>query len=233
MPVESYDQDLVCVRPQPCEACARGSTLIDFLIGRDEASGPVQGGTTDEIVERQTARERVWLVEWAELCPHTSWDSYKLPKLDEGSEHIVYLVTEKKAVLKVTKPGVYGDLYYLEDGRVYERRNTPAEYLLRLAMIKMHFGFAPVPIGVTPTGQIVSMQDFVQGEPPTQTEVDDFLSGAGLVPVKQNCWIWKFPLPIDDVEFWIGDARADNFVKTDSGIVPIDIRMWGVTPDSL
>jgi hypothetical protein len=36
------------------------------------------------------ARERVWLVDWVESCPHTAEKMEVLNRLDEGSEHIVY-----------------------------------------------------------------------------------------------------------------------------------------------
>ena len=90
------------------------------------------------------------------------------------------------------------------------------------------FGFAPRPVGLTKAGQIVSAQRFVEGEPPTQVEVDEFLLREGLEPVKRSCWLWKKKDPNNEVEYWIGDARDDNFVKTPRGIVPIDLRMWGV-----
>jgi hypothetical protein len=137
-------------------------------------------------------------------------------------------VPGKKEVLKLTKPGIYGDSYYLENGLVCQRCCTPADYLIRLNSLQNTFGFAPVPVGITQAGQIVTRQQFIEGEPPTQQEVDDFLLEAGIVPVKQSCWLWKKPDPDAEVEYWIGDARADNFVKTPAGIVPIDLRMWGV-----
>ena len=75
----------------------------------------------------------------------------------------------------------------------------------------------------------MSEQKFVNGEPPTQQEVDDFLLSEDIEPVKRlSCWLWKRRDQEAEVDFWIGDARADNFVKTQTGIVPIDLRMWGV-----
>lgn len=163
-----------------------------------------------------------------ESCPHTQWHSGALHRLDEGSEHIVYLAPGGQEVVKLTKPGIYGDIYYLEGTRVCQRCATPGDYLIRLLSLQNNFDFAPVAVGITPHGQIATRQPFVQGEPPTQEEVDGFLSGEGLEPVKQSCWLWKKPDPEAEVEYWIGDARADNFVKTPNGIVPIDLRMWGV-----
>ena len=79
------------------------------------------------------ARERAWAVAWVESCQHTAERSDVLARLDEGSEHIVYLAPDGKEAIKLTKPGVYGDSYYLVDGRVHQRCCTPGDYLI-LAM---------------------------------------------------------------------------------------------------
>ncbi len=34
--------------------------------------------------------------------------------------------------------------------------------------------------------------------------------------MKRSCWLWKKKHPKNDVEYWIGDARDDNFVKDDA-----------------
>ena len=228
MPAESEEPELVRWRPWPCENCRGGASLLDYLLGRHEAGGEISGGSEDEVVERMIARERAWAVAWVESCQHTVERSDTLARLDEGSEHIVYLAPGGKEVIKLTKPGIYGDSYYLVDGRVHQRCCTPGDYLIRLAMLQLTFGFAPRPVGLTKAGQIVSAQRFVAGEPPTQVEVDEFLLREGLEPVKRSCWLWKKKDPNNEVEYWIGDARDDNFVKTPRGIVPIDLRMWGV-----
>ena len=92
------------------------------------------------------------------------------------------------------------------------------------------FSSAPDPIGMTPTGQIVSRQRFIQGDPdPPQEAVDRFLFDAGATAVRQHCWLWKKADLESEIEIWIGDARSDNFVLTKDGMVPIDIRVWGVS----
>ena len=83
------------------------------------------------------ARERAWAVAWVESCEHTAEHSDALARLDEGSEHIVYLAPGGKEVIKLTKPGVYGDSYYLVDGRVHQRCCTPGDYLIGLAMLQL------------------------------------------------------------------------------------------------
>jgi len=100
--------------------------------------------------------------------------------------------------------------------------------LIRLVLLEDNFGFAPKALGVTDSGQIVSAQRFVEGEPPTQGEVDQFLLDAGLEEVRKDCWLWKKSDLENGREYWIGDARADNFVRTHDAIIPIDLRMWGV-----
>ena len=77
---------------------------------------------------------------------------------------------------------------------------------------------------MTNEGQIISSQEFITGRKPAQQAVDSFLFEAGLSPVRQEYWLWKRTFP--ECEIWLGDARDDNFVETDAGIVPIDIRLW-------
>lgn len=77
---------------------------------------------------------------------------------------------------------------------------------------------------MTARGQIISSHKFITGTKPAQTTVDLFLAKAGLSPVRPKFWLWKKTYP--DFDIWVGDAREDNFVETEAGIVPIDIRLW-------
>jgi hypothetical protein len=140
----------------------------------------------------------------------------------------VFLDAVEGLVWKITRPGLYGDSYYLTQGVVTQRNCSPQEYLVRLELCRTIFGTAPKAIGLSDAGQIISVDSFVPGFEPTQESVDDFLISAGLIPVKQSCWLWKREYP--DLEIWVGDARSDNFVQTSVGIVPIDLRMWSLAP---
>jgi hypothetical protein len=42
--------------------------------------------------------------------------------------------------------------------------------------------------------------------------------------VKRQCFIWKKAEGEDEI--WVGDTRDENFVKTEHGIIPIDVRLW-------
>ena len=149
-----------------------------------------------------------------------------LPKLTEGSEHLVYLDQAKGDVVKLTRPRIFGESYFLVDGVVNQKNCTPFEYLVRLRLWKKLFGFAPLPLGITGQGQIVSRQRFIRGDPPSQEAVDRFLESAGLVPVKRSCWLWKSAADLNLMSVWVGDARCDNFVARGAEIIPIDLRLW-------
>lgn len=88
----------------------------------------------------------------------------------------------------------------------------------------MVFRSAPMALGLTTEGSIVSVQPFIVGELPTQDEVDDFLIAAGFADVRRQCFLWS--KQHENLVIWLGDARDENFVKTADCIVPIDVRMW-------
>jgi hypothetical protein len=156
-----------------------------------------------------------------------------LPQIAEGSEHRVFLDVANARVFKATRPGLFGESYYIQDNEVFQRNCRPLEYLSRLLLWKSVFGSAPEAHGITALGQIVTSHEFITGNLPSQDEVDRFLEEAGFVPIKQKYWLWKKvyrPSRVSSPRLIIelGDARDENFVKTPSGIVPIDIRLWGV-----
>jgi hypothetical protein len=215
----------LCWRPWPCSACRGVHTALGLFIGGSTASPIIQASSTpEEVAAQQIGQLQIWVSK----CTHTPDAVVTLPKLDEGSEHRVFLdeADYRAKVIKLTRSGIYGEFYYLVDGLVNQKNCSPYEYLLRLRLWKKLFGAAPEDIGITANGEIVSRQDYITGTPPTQSEVDEFLENSGLTAVKRKCWLWKKDYPEGQFEIWVGDARFDNFVKTDQGIVPIDIRMW-------
>jgi len=166
---------------------------------------------------------------WVATCPHSE-KQFPVAKLTHGSEHTVYLERQfQESVVKSTLPGLYGDKYYLKEGTVFQQACTPYEYLVRLRLWKKLFGFAPWAVGISESGQIISVQDFVPGEMPSQDQVNDFLRQSGLTAVKESCWLWKQDDAIQPVSIWVGDARSDNFVANQGEIIPIDLRLW-ITP---
>jgi len=221
---------LIRWRAWPCESCRRGSTPIGFLVRCLGASSEAPQGDRNQVIDWFKGWESARLLEWIQSCEHTKWSEMVLPRLDEGSEHLVLLDELTGEVVKITLPGTYGDYYEIIDGRIHQFDSTPTEYLLRMRWWEKLFSAAPMPIGLTDSGQIISRQRFIQGNPdPPQEEVDRFLHDAGLDAVRQRCWLWKKADHDSGHEIWIGDARSDNFVLTLNGMVPIDIRVWGVS----
>jgi hypothetical protein len=223
---QAAGSSLIRWRPWPCESCSGGSTALDYL-GRSPGSGEeVRDLDRNEQIDRRKIIEARRLREWVEQCPHTKWCDLILPDLAEGSEHLVFFDEQTREVVKLTRPGIYGDYYEIVNDRVAQFDNTPREYLLRMRWWEILLSTAPDPRGLTETGQILSRQTHIRGDLPTQGAVDDFLASAGLSPVKKNCWLWKKADPESRMETWIGDARSDNFVSVGGEIVPIDIRVW-------
>jgi hypothetical protein len=223
------DHSLVRWRPWPCESCRGGSTPLGFLGAGSGANAEIpqveRNGQIDWLKKRQADQ----LLGWVKGCPHTEWSDLCLPLLAEGSEHRVLFDGKSSEVVKITLPGTYGDYYEIIDNRISQYDSTPEEYLLRMDWWEKLFSTAPVPLGMTESGQMVSRQMFILGDSdPPQERVDRFLVEAGLIPVRQSCWLWKKVDAEAQIEVWIGDARSDNFVLANGEIIPIDIRIWGV-----
>jgi hypothetical protein len=223
----------VCWRSWPCPRCAAGATPVSFLAashGADpQVSNCASAFSVNERIERLARFERDELAAWCGGCGHLDGVRQNdFVRIAEGSEHIVYKETGEDEslteIVKVTHPGLYGDYYTVTGGRISQFACTPGQYLKRMELLDM-FGLPTTPVGITDSGQIISRQKFIVGELPSQFEVNTFMSEAGMLPVKVECFLWKIPAE-DGIEIWVGDARDENFVKTTSGIIPIDIRMW-------
>lgn len=220
-----YSADQGCERlrwrPWPCTQCSRGVSPVSYLIRCIDAGAEISAATPEEVAAIQVSN----LLRFVSSCAHPGQTDALLPRIAEGSEHLVYFDARHGEVLKITRAGVYGESYYLVDKVVNQKNCSPLEYLLRLRIWKKLFQSAPSSLGITDAGQIVSKHKFVSGELPTQVAVDSFLEAAGFTAVRKNRWLWKKQYP-GEFDFWLGDARTENFVQTPGGIVPIDIRLW-------
>jgi len=225
---QAASASLIRWRPWPCESCRGEATAIGHLVRSIGSSREVPEGGRNEQIDWRRRWEAEVLGKWVRGCQHTDWQEVRLPDLAQGSEHLVFFDEPAGEVVKVTHRGIYGDYYEIVEGRMTQYDCTPAEYLLRMRWWEKLFTMAPDPIGLTEAGQIASRQTYIDGDPPSQEAVDEFLTEAGLSPVKQNCWLWKKVETESQMEVWIGDARSDNFVSVSGAIVPIDIRVWGL-----
>jgi len=207
-------------RAWPCSKCSGGVTPIRKLLDSFAAGEGVPEHTPEEIAVNQIAT----LKEWIASCSHAAESEIPFPRLAEGSEHLVFLDADTATVFKATRPNLFGESYCLDaTGKINQRNCSPLEYLIRLRLWKKLFSSEPRDLGMTACGQFVSSQKFIaakdpENPTPTQNDVDSFLTAAGLAAVRQEFWLWKRTYP--DFEIWVGDARSDNFVESEAGIVP-------------
>src|ERR1700726_1044844 len=77
----------LCWSPWPCTACSKRVPPISFLVKRTEASGILRQSSPEKVTEIQSA----WLHDWVRQCTHRPRVEIFLPRLGEGSEHIVWV----------------------------------------------------------------------------------------------------------------------------------------------
>lgn len=229
---DSGGGESLCWRPWPCSSCGGSSNPIRHLIGSFGTSETVPDGDRNQIIEWLQQREASILLKWVESCAHTTWQPLNFPRIAEGSEHLVFFDQTLNEVVKVTREGLYGDYYEIVDNRINQFNCTPLEYLFRASWWEVLFSLSPLPEGITTKGQILSRQKFITGAPPSQEQVDDFLMQSDWTPVRKNCWLWQKEMTESAMNVWLGDARADNFVSSPQGLVPIDIRVWALPMQS-
>lgn len=217
----------LCWRAWPCPKCDSGLTALGVLVRSTTANPVVSANEPEKLAAEQIAI----LQEWVAGCTHRPEQEITLPKLAEGSEHSVFLSGSDARVFKRTLRNTFGESYYLVNGKIHKRNCSPLDYLNRLRLWKKIFRSAPTSLGISATGQIISVQAYISGTPPTQEEVDAFLSSSNLIAVRQECFLWK--KEYSDFDIWLGDTRDENFVSTKLGIVPIDVRVWFSSKDDV
>lgn len=212
------------------------------------AASEINDSGGSETTDRDTSRIRQTesLVGWARsknsLINPEQVDS--LPIISNStSEHEVRFRESDLRVVKRTWPGVYGQIPVPKNGNLDRANATPSEYLQRQALQTTVFGsdirlegvsFSDKPSMVLfePPGQpsfVVSQEFFPKNESPTLDEISDRLTSDGFLPVPGSYFGWF--RPSDSVA--IVDAKPDNFVKTEKGIVPIDLQMAVFTPEQV
>ena len=170
--------------------------------------------------------------EYARTGPDSAQKSLDLPYIGGGAEHQVFYAPGENSVYKATLPFVYGDLNYIENGKMGQRQFTPKEYLARMPLWKELFGEETMPevLGYTSDGRIITRQAYAGGEQPTQQEVDAALLAWGFEPVRKEMYLWRKMCEKGRM-IYLADARDDNFVKAKDGeLVPIDVRLWATKP---
>jgi|GEM_PF-699569 len=213
-----------------------GETVARAL-GERADSGEGLGGVEEEVFLKQ------WLRSNDNLISDEEWGSLK-PISSHTSEHEVrYRIADHRAV-KRTWPGTFGNLPKLVDGHWQPAPATPREYLHRWALQNELFGdevrleggmFSSGPsmiLGMPADGlSLVISQPWLDAvnryDPhPGEVEISMLLKERGFEPLFRSLYGWRHL----DEGIIVLDAKPDNFIKTNVGILPIDLLLTQIFP---
>ena len=201
------------------------------------------GAQGSERREREQTRVAEWALAQGRLIHDRELEA--IPLLSNStSEHEVHYPTPDGRVVKKTWPGFYGQIPVWRGDRVEREPAMPSEYLDRQALQNEVFGsdlrLEGVNISERPSmiigergGQpsfVVSQRFIEAADPrspkPSEARIATFLEAHGFEPLPRSYFGWL--RAADGVV--VLDARADNFILSAEGVVPIDLQM-AVVPE--
>jgi hypothetical protein len=217
---------------RPVESLAAEAAA--YLAGGAGSVGGING------VQQEIGWQANNLVKWAQERGVFLTDSFfdGLEKYEDSTkhvttEHIVYLGSTRKRVIKCTKPpGKFGWGHGINAKHC---RATPLFYLQRLELMEQEFptelrleGIALGRSEYEPGGDlkpyIVTSQALIEiadekHPNPTEEEIEQFMMTLGFRLIKDSCWNWF--RESDGVI--VTDTKVLNFRMSEKGIVPIDL----------
>ncbi len=209
----------------------------EFLQAASHAS---HGGGAGRGRPQADGTDLVWAENAGQLIPSSFFAKHGDPISSYTSEHQVWFDETRIRALKRTWPGVFGQVPVLADvSSALDRENAelPA-YLLRMALHIALFGsdlkFEGVSISTEPglvigqaSGQpsAVISQEWIQAADPSLplpslAQIADYMLEKGFHPVAKSFFGWSHPNGIAVI-----DAKPDNFILSENGVVPIDLQI--------
>lgn len=201
-------------------------------LGERADTGEGLGGVEEDAFLRR------WLAENSAILPLHQWEALK-PITAHTSEHEVKFREGDRRAVKRTWPGTFGNIPRQVGDQWVPTPATPAEYLHRWALQNELFGddvrleggmIAKGPsmvLGMPPDGLslVISQAWLDAADPhnphPTEFEIAAILKDRGFEPLFRSLYGWRH----HDAGIIVLDAKPDNFVKTASGILPIDLLL--------
>jgi len=210
---------------------------VACALGERADSGEGLGGVEEEVFLKQ------WLRGNDTLLSDEEWGSLK-PISSHTSEHEVrYRIADHRAV-KRTWPGTFGNMPKLVDGHWQPSPATPREYLDRWVLqnelfgddVKLEGGMLSsgpsMILGMPPDGlSLVISQPWLDAldrhDPhPGEFEISTLLKDRGFESLFRSLYGWRHL----DEGIIVLDAKPDNFIKTNAGILPIDLLLTRIFP---
>lgn len=207
-----------------------GSLAHSAAAHLEKSADPVQSLSGSP---REIRRQGEVLVEWAHgtgaVLPHDYFDGL-VKQTMQSSEHDVFYRETDLRVLKRTHPGSYG-FAVASNGK--HRSATPLLYFERISLMNAAFaadmrfegvfldGSSSYPDG-RPKPSIVISQKWVEAKDelnphPSEEEIKAFMESLGYSPLPDCLTKWKRGKVI------VSDAREHNFIKSSTGLIPIDL----------
>jgi hypothetical protein len=188
------------------------------------------GGDSQEI-ERQAANLIVWAREKSRILPEEYTTGLFKHQSTTAEHEVFYRASDNRAV-KCTYPGTFG---VTPDPKGAQRAATPLFYLRRLELMnrvfKSELRLEGIILGksllIGAKGEqpsVVISQAWIRpADPnlphPSNAEIAEFMAALGFDVLSRSYYGWR--RKNDGIT--ILDARADNFIKSPEGVVPIDL----------
>lgn len=196
--------------------------------------GTSQSAGSETLEGKQGGNIEKWAHRVGALIPEQEIDRLPLVSNSTSEHEVFYRISDRRAV-KRTWAGFYGQVPVIQDGKFLRKNASPSEYLRRMALqidvfcndLRLEgvcISSKPSMIIGQPPGEpsfVISQQWFEEKERLTNEDIQDLLESEGFEKAPGSSFGW-YRLT-DGV--LIADARPDNFIKTASGVVPIDLQM--------
>ncbi len=217
-----------------------GEEVLALLAACDDSGSRVTGIS-------EIARERQRLEEWSQqrgvLISESDWASLRSVSTGSAEHEVRYRVTDNRAI-KRTHPGTFGFTPELQNGKWVSVPANAVTYLRRFRLQNMIFdddvrlegvmcsegpsmilGQPPGGISLVISQSWLDATDMNQPHP-TEASIADYLEARGFIRIPDAFYGWG--REVDGIV--ILDARPDNFVMTESGVLPIDLHLFAPEP---
>lgn len=210
----------------------------EALLGECDAAGAGIGAVAQE------QRLREWAEANGHVVPQEDWEHLKVVSAMTAEHEVRYRPSDNRAVKK-TWPGMFGFVPKLIDGAWKPAPATPLEYLRRQKLQNVIFNDdvrveglmtsdQPSMLIGQPSGglSIVISQPWMKGlddkaPHPSEKQIAAYLQSRGFSLLFSSFLGWRNAT----TGVVVLDAKPDNFILTERGILPIDLLLTHTQPD--